>query len=324
LLTLIQRLRLPESTKMKNVQAMRDDPSLLMKGKLPIDEALPSKGPASTEERGVAPTKLVATKKRAFFEFAQYFSEWRHLKYLLGTAGSWFLLDITFYGINLNQSIVIQAIGLASSKEPWEYLYQLATANIIIAAAGFLPGYYVTLVSIEYIGRKRLQFIGFIMEAFFLAILAGDFTRLQKHHAGFVVCFAFLQFFFNFGANSTTFIMPAEVFPTRVRGFAHGFSAACGKTGAVIASLGFATAATHIGTSNVLWIFFGISLAGACCTILVPETTGRDADLVDLQERQHAAGYDANYHGSDYQNGANGSSIEKDSAAPIQSGQALH
>jgi hypothetical protein len=29
-------------------------------------------------------------------EFVAYFSEWRHFKILLGTAGCWFLLDIAY------------------------------------------------------------------------------------------------------------------------------------------------------------------------------------------------------------------------------------
>lgn len=41
------------------------------------------------------------------------------------------------------------------------------------------------------------------------------------------------SFFNQFGPNSVTFLVSAEVFPTTVRGSAHGFSAACGKLGAL-------------------------------------------------------------------------------------------
>ena len=36
-------------------------------------------------------------------EVFAYFSEWRHAKTLIGTCMCWFLLDVAFYGINLNQ-----------------------------------------------------------------------------------------------------------------------------------------------------------------------------------------------------------------------------
>jgi PHS family inorganic phosphate transporter-like MFS transporter len=93
-------------------------------------------------------------------EFLEYFSEWRHLKILIGTAGCWFLLDIayarlsihrllscadafpcSFYGINLNQNVVLQQIGFdGKSGTPWESLFKLSVGNIIITALGFVPG----------------------------------------------------------------------------------------------------------------------------------------------------------------------------------------
>lgn len=85
------------------------------------------------------------------------------------------------------------------------------------------------MFTIEKLGRKNIQFYGFLANALFLGVLAGCFNRLKTQPAAFVVVFALLQLSFNFGPNTTTFIVPAEIFPTRVRGAAHGFSAACGK-----------------------------------------------------------------------------------------------
>jgi len=291
-ITMIYRFRLGSSVREKNVQAIRADPTLIEKEK---DFYLAKADKNSTDEKlAIAddiPSSSIGVPATAdSWETLRYFSEWRHLKLLLGTAGSWFLVDITFYGINLNQSIVIQSVGLANSKEPWTYLFDLAKANLIIAAAGFLPGYYLTMLLIERLGRKNIQLIGFTMNALFLGILAGDFVSLKTKPAAFIVCFAFLQLFFNFGANATTFIVPAEIFPTRVRGGAHGFSAACGKCGAILSALGFSVWQKKIGTPNVLWIFFAISFLGIGTTLLIEDTTGRDADAIDLKERQEAAG----------------------------------
>lgn len=58
-----------------------------------------------------------------------------------------------------------------------------------------------------------------------------------------MVLLSLANFFQNFGPNTTTFIVPGEVFPTRYRSTAHGISAASGKLGAVIAQ--FLVAATH-------------------------------------------------------------------------------
>ncbi|KAF7357126.1 MFS inorganic phosphate transporter [Mycena sanguinolenta] len=185
-------------------------------------------------------------------EFLHYFSEWRHMKLLIGTCMCWFLLDIAFYGINLNQNVVLEQIGFdGKTGTPWEKLFKVSTGNIIITALGFVPGYWATVLLIEKLGRKWIQIQGFLLAALFLAILAGTFTSLSK--PAFIVCFSLLQFFFNFGANTTTYCYPAEVFPTRFKGFAHGLSGAAGKAGAIISALAFNSLSESIGTAKVLW-----------------------------------------------------------------------
>jgi MFS transporter, PHS family, inorganic phosphate transporter len=179
-------------------------------------------------------------------------------------------LPISFYGINLNQNVVLQQIGFdGSSGTAWNRLFKIATGNLIITALGFVPGYYVTVLTIEKLGRKWIQTQGFLMAALFLAILAGKFHSLST--ASFVVCFAFLQFFFNFGANSTTYIYPAEVFPTKFRAAAHGMSAASGKAGAIISALAFNQLSKDLGTPAVLWsaFFFMVILLSICADLCV-------------------------------------------------------
>ncbi|GJF00371.1 inorganic phosphate transporter [Phanerochaete sordida] len=307
--TLYQRLTLPESTRFKESQKVghQEDNIDTLKQKADADVASADSSTNVNKEKTSAEvserptedtpktTELAAAKKAHFREFLHYFSEWRHLRVLLGTCSCWFFLDIAFYGINLNQNVVLQQIGFdGKSGDPWTRLFKIATGNLIITALGFVPGYYVTVLTIEKFGRKKIQIMGFLLEALFLGILAGLFNTL--HTVPFIVCFALLQFFFNFGANATTYIYPAEVFPTKFKATAHGVSAACGKAGAIISALAFNQLTNSIGTPNVLWIFFGCCLAGACCTFLLPEVKMRDADIVYAQEieedrirRAHAA-----------------------------------
>jgi PHS family inorganic phosphate transporter-like MFS transporter len=46
-------------------------------------------------------------------DFIGYYSQWKYGKVLLGTAGSWFLLDVAFYGLGLNNSIILTQIGVS-------------------------------------------------------------------------------------------------------------------------------------------------------------------------------------------------------------------
>ena len=100
----------------------------------------------------------------------------------------------------------------------------------------------------------------------------------------------------------TTYLYPAEVFPTKFRATAHGMSAACGKAGAILSALLFNSLTNSIGTPNVLWsmspsrslplpntdqaspVFFACCIAGAGFTLLLPEVRGRDPDVVYAQE----------------------------------------
>ena len=248
-------------------------------------------GKMSEDERRISvveahakpPDKIL--QRKAFF---QYFSEWRHLKTLIGTASTWFLLDIAFYGTNLNQSVLLEDIGFSTGKNEYETLLKTAYGNLIIAAAGYVPGYFFTIGFIEILGRKPIQIGGFLITSLMFGCIAGDYGMST---AGKFVCFTFAQFFFNFGPNATTFIIPGEVYPSRVRGLAHGFSAACGKLGAILAGVLFNWLSSEkIGVANTLWIFFACNLLGAIMTILfVPETKGVDSDAIDFEECQEKA-----------------------------------
>lgn len=68
------------------------------------------------------------------------------------------------------------------------------------------------------------------------------YKRMNDSSGGramFVALYCLANFFQNFGPNTTTFIIPGEVFPTRYRATAHGISAASGKLGAVVVQLAF-------------------------------------------------------------------------------------
>ncbi|KAL4080531.1 major facilitator superfamily domain-containing protein [Scleroderma citrinum] len=277
--TLYQRLTLPEAdryTKSKNMSTDEDD----------IKDEKKGISDSAASDRSYQPDEPEAAleRKAHFKEFIEYFSEWRHAKVLIGTCACWFLLDIAFYGINLNQNVVLEQIGYdGKTGTAWEKLFKISTGNIIITALGFVPGYYVSVLTIEKLGRKVIQIQGFFMTALFLGILAGRFTELGN--ASFIASLTNPpQFFFNFGPNTTTYCYPAEVFPTKFRASAHGMSAACGKAGAIISALVFNTLTSKIGTPNVLWIFFACSLLGAAFTLLLPEVAGRDPDVILAEE----------------------------------------
>lgn len=64
-----------------------------------------------------------------------------------------------------------------------------------------------------------------------------------------------LRFFIlNAGPNLTTYILPAEIFPTCVRASCHGISAASGKLGAFLGTAAFPLVQRYCG-AMVGWRF---------------------------------------------------------------------
>jgi PHS family inorganic phosphate transporter-like MFS transporter len=113
----------------------------------------------------------------------------------------------------------------------------------------------------------------------------------ERAEAAFIVLFVLIQFFFQFGANTTTFIIPAEVFPTRFRATAHGLSAACGKAGAILAAFAFNVLVDHGGKNaflpQTLGIFAAIQFVGLLATIfLLPEPGGKNLDDFENNDNQ--------------------------------------
>ncbi|KAH0541837.1 hypothetical protein FGG08_003720 [Glutinoglossum americanum] len=81
--------------------------------------------------------------------------------------------------------------------------------------------------------------------------------------------------FFNLGPNTTTFMIPAEVFPTQFRATCHGISAASGKVGSILAQIFLAyTKFNHKGVTDehstwlgwVLVVFTVFMISGAAIT----------------------------------------------------------
>ncbi|KAK5213790.1 Inorganic phosphate transporter pho84 [Exophiala xenobiotica] len=228
-----------------------------------------------------------ATPKATWSEFFAHFRQWRHGKILLGTAGSWFFIDVAFWGLGLNNSAILGAIGYASSTNVYDNLYNTAVGNLILAIAGNIPGYWVSVALIDTIGRKPIQMASFIILTILFCIIGFAYHSLSAHAllALYVLC----QFFSNFGANSTTFIVPGEVYPTRFRSTAHGISAAAGKVGAVLAQALIGPLRNKTGTNkwlnHVMEIFALFMLCGIFTTLLIPETKRRT--LEELAETYH-------------------------------------
>ncbi|KAF2760691.1 phosphate permease [Pseudovirgaria hyperparasitica] len=217
--------------------------------------------------------------KAGFKDFIHHYSKWKYAKILIGTAGSWFLLDVAFYGLGLNNTVILQQIGYASSTQPYTRFYNASVGNLILVCAGAIPGYWVTVATVDTVGRKPIQLMGFIILTILFCIIGFAYHKLSG--GALLALYVLSQFFFNFGPNATTFIVPGECFPTRYRSTSHGISAASGKVGAIIAQVLIGPLRTrgspppHTASpwlNHVMEIYALFMFLGIFTTFLIPET----------------------------------------------------
>ncbi|GLU08166.1 hypothetical protein SLE2022_250900 [Rubroshorea leprosula] len=220
----------------------------------------------------------------------------RHGLHLIGTTTTWFFLDIAFYSSNLFQKDIFTAIGwlpAANSMNAIYEVYKIARAQTLIALCSTVPGYWFTVALIDIIGRFTIQIVGFFFMTVFMLALAIPYNHWKTdNHIGFVIMYSLTFFFSNFGPNATTFIVPAEIFPARLRSTCHGISAAAGKAGAIVGAFGFLYASQDkdvklrdspsypagIGMKNTLIALACVNAAGLLFTFLVPEPKGKSLE----------------------------------------------
>ncbi|KAI5589842.1 hypothetical protein BDE02_05G189000 [Populus trichocarpa] len=285
-LTYYWRMKMPETARYtalvaKNAKQAATDMSRILQVDL------------EAEEQKVE--QLTEDKSNQFGLFTKKFLH-RHGLHLLGTTTTWFLLDIAFYSQNLFQKDIFSAIGWipkAQTMNAIDEVYRIARAQTLIALCSTVPGYWFTVAFIDRIGRFAIQLMGFFFMTVFMFALAIPYNHWthKDNRIGFVVMYSLTFFFANFGPNATTFVVPAEIFPARLRSTCHGISAASGKLGAIVGAFGFLYLAQDqdkakadagypagIGVKNSLLVLGVVNFFGMVFTFLVPESKGKSLE----------------------------------------------
>eukprot|EP01031_Cornospumella_fuschlensis_P031880 gene31880-38546_t len=151
---------------------------------------------------------------------------------VLGTAGSWFILDIVFYANGLFSGQVTTSMRTAKSPKGE------AIAALVLQSMA-LPGYICTVLYSQSVTMRSLQLGGFLSTGVCFLLLAILQSYLVKLPAIYVMLYGLTFFFQNFGPNATTYIIPSVIFPSPHRATCHGFSSAAGKAGALLGAAVF-------------------------------------------------------------------------------------
>ncbi|TKY58978.1 inorganic phosphate transporter 1-9 [Spatholobus suberectus] len=226
----------------------------------------------------------------------------RHGRDLFACSSTWFLVDIVFYSQVLFQSEIYKRyLDKKEDVDVYQEAFHVAWIQAVIAVCSTIPGYFFSVYFIDKWGRVKIQMMGFFFMA--LAFFAIGFpyysywtTEKHEKNKGFMVLYGLAFFFANFGPNTTTFIVPAELFPARFRSTCHGISGAAGKVGAIIGSVGFLLASHKIkeegyprgiGMKVSLIILGGVCIVGMLVTyFFTRETMGRSLEENEVEPHE--------------------------------------
>lgn len=208
--------------------------------------------------------------------FRKFITNRKYLFMLLGTAGTWFVFDYAYYGNTISTNAILKLVS------PHMSLLQSESLSLIIFAIAAVPGYILAFLQIDRIGHKRLQLIGFFFMGL-MFLLIGIIPGIANSIVPFMILYGISYFFAEFGPNTTTFVMAAELYPVSMRTTGHGMSAGIAKIGAFIGVFIFPILSNTLGLQGTLDITFAFSLVGILLTLLLPEPSRKSMESLTHQ-----------------------------------------
>jgi len=176
---------------------------------------------------------------------------------LAGTVVSWFLYDIVTYGVGLFTTTIFPAEpGLAAART-------VLFINLIT-----LPGFAGAVFVAPRFQLRQVQFLGLMAMCACFALLVALYDVLSHTGYLFLTIFSLQRCFDVMGPGMATFSIPGQIYPTKVRGTAHGLSAAAGKLGAVIGTVIFPSLNALAGLRTVYTFMATMCLAAAIWTLV--------------------------------------------------------
>ncbi|MEM0128228.1 MAG: MFS transporter [Thermoplasmatales archaeon] len=193
----------------------------------------------------------------------------------------WFFMDVGVYGVGISLPYMLETIGF---KETGIAEKIHAILGTIFLDVFVIVGFAVAVIIIERVGRLRLQEIGFLGMALSTLVLAAAYQY------SIIIIFTFLAaylFFENAGPNTTTWVIPTEIFPTRLRATAQGSASAISRIGAVLGTFSFPVLVYYYGWNITFLVIAIFMLLGLISTVVLGvEATGlslEDSSMVFLE-----------------------------------------
>ncbi|KAK4863664.1 hypothetical protein LT330_002442 [Penicillium expansum] len=235
------------------------------------------------------PATLNSHWRLARTDITRYFWTEGNWRSLAGCSLAWLLLDFGFYGIGLSSPQFLAKtwgqLRISAASPTWmtddapdaniyTMFMETSVRGLIILNIGSFVGGILLIIFAHKLDRVALQKYMFLALAALFIALGTMFICFYTGPPAVVALYIVGQIMFNFGPNATTYMIPAEIFPTRYRATCHGISAGAGKLGSILVQI-FSTY-YHFGSGPgntstrrhgiVLLVFSACMVLGAAVT----------------------------------------------------------
>jgi putative MFS transporter len=196
----------------------------------------------------------------------------RYLRRTAVAAGAWMLMDFSTYGVGHFSPSVLATL-FTGEQGGGVIAAEFASIRGSFALDGFLLlGFLLGMWLVPRVGEIKMQSIGFLgmVVAMGVLVLAVGSSSPAKPNVMLVIAgFSIFNLMMNMGPNSTTFGLPALLFPSEIRATAAGLSAACAKCGATMGTLFLPMISKAIGLGNTLAVLAVVSALGFVVTAVL-------------------------------------------------------
>lgn len=200
--------------------------------------------------------------------FSRYFS--MNFSKILAACLLWFLFDIVVYsGILFGPTLIARKLSLT----PYDFQF-------LIEGLFTIPGGVVALLTLDRVGRKPMQSLGFVGMA--VALTSFGFYEAQAGKAFNPALGLLLYGMYNFmsqagpGSVSASGVLGVELAPTKIRGMVQALTVASGRIGAALTAFVFPSIFAAYGSTFAVYFLGGVAAVSAIVTMIgVPETKGK-------------------------------------------------
>lgn len=195
----------------------------------------------------------------------------------IGAAVSFFTQTVGINAFNYYAPSIFQKTGFATPSQATFYTMFM---GLMLALSTIS-----SLFFIDRIGRKRPLLIGTSGILFILLVISLSFSLIINPMVLgwiFLICAIVFMAFHGISIGPACFLIPAEIFPARVRGLGMGISVAFNWGANVIVAAALPSVIQHFGVAVLFAAFFVITIIGwLIFYFYIPETKGTTLEQIE-------------------------------------------